>query len=414
VTDVSVGRVGSSTGGPRTSRSVWTLSPVELGVLLILLNGLLWGVAALNVTAPGLRGRSGLIKGGDFVHFYTLGSIAVERRFDLLYDMEAQHTRQERVVPTSRELWYVPIYGPQTALLLAPLARLPYLWAAAAWALLTALFYGGCLWIFWRDCLSLKGHRLLVILAACGFEPFWALIHHGQTSALPMLCFAAAWLAGRANRRWWAGLALGTLIFKPHLGIAVAVVMLARREWRIVGGAVTAIALQWGITVAAVGVTPFYEYFRVLLQGPWQTSQLEPNPYAVHSLRGFFALLFAQPTVVLALYLLTSVAVLAVTVRLWRQGVPAGIRYSALLLATVLVAPHMRVYELVQLAPAFLLTVDASDPLTAGPRRVLRVLVGLAYVLPLFGFLASVTHVQLSVPVFVGWLAVLYWSSRAR
>jgi len=125
-------------------------------------------------------------------------------------------------------------------------------------------------------------------------------------------------------------------------------------------------------------------------------------------------LLFAQPTVVLALYLLTSVAVLAVTVRLWRQGVPAGIRYSALLLATVLVAPHMRVYELVQLAPAFLLTVDASDLLTAGPRRVLLVLVGLAYVLPLFGFLASVTHVQLSVPVFVGWLAVLYWSSRAR
>jgi Glycosyltransferase family 87 len=395
------------------SRSAWSPSAVELGALLLLLNGLLWGVAALNVATPGTRGRSGLVKGGDFVHFYTLGSLAAEGRFDLLYTEEAQHARQERLVPSSEGLWFAAANGPQVALLFAPLARLPYLRAVAAWTLLTVLLYGACLWIVWRDCPSLRGHKLLVILAACGFEPFWALIHHGQTSALPLLCFTGAWLAVKANRPWWIGFALGSLIIKPHLGAAVAVVMAARREWRIVGGAVVAVALQWGITVAAVGVTPFHEYLLVLLRGPW-TSQLEPNPYAVHSLLGFWTLLCQQRATALALYLLTGVGVLMAAARLWRRSIPGGIRYSALLLATVLVSPHMRVYELVQLAPAFLLSFDASERLTAGPRRVLHLSLGLAYVLPLFGFLASPTRVQWSVPVLAGWLAALLWTGRRR
>jgi hypothetical protein len=385
-----------------------------LGVLLLLLNGFLWGVAALNIATPGLRGRSGLLKGGDFVHFYTLGSIAAEGRFDLLYNMEAQHAQQERLVPTSEDLWFEPANGPQMALLFVPFSRLPYLWAAAAWALLTALLYGLCLWVFWRDCPSLKSYRLLTVLAACGFEPFWALVHHGQTSALALMCFTGAWLAAKANRPWWVGFALGSLIIKPHLGVAVAVVMLARREWRIVGGAVGAIAFQWGMTVAAVGVTAFYDYLRVLLQGPWRTSQLEPNPYAVHSLRGFWTLLCPQPTLALALYLLTSAGVLLLAALLWRRPVRLAIRYGVLLLATVLVAPHMRVYELVQLAPAFVLAGDASEALRMGSRRVLHLLLGLAYVVPLLGPLASVTHVQLSVPVFVGWLVALHWAGLRR
>jgi hypothetical protein len=415
VTDIRLPQMTrqSVPGRVRMSHRVWSLSAVELGVLLLLLNGFLWGVAALNVATPGPRGRSGLIKGGDFVHFYTLGSIAAEARFDVLYNEEAQHTRQGRLVPASKALWFAAANGPQVALLFAPFARLPYLWAVAVWTLLTALLYGVCVSVFWRDCPSLRGHKVLVILAACGFEPFWALVHHGQTSALPMLCFAGAWLAAKANRPWWVGFALGSLIIKPHLGVAIAIVMLARREWRILGGALAAITLQWGITVAAVGVTPFRDYLWVLSRGPW-TSQLEPNPYAVHSLLGFWTLLCPQRTLALALYLLTSVGVLVVATRLWRHSVPLGIRYSALLLATVLAAPHMRVYELVQLAPAFLLTSDVSERLMAGPRRVFAVLLGLAYVLPLFGFLASVTHVQLSVPVLAGWLIALDWAGLQR
>ena len=389
---------------------VWRLTPVELGALLLLLNAGLWGAAAVNIATPGSKARSGLIKGADFVHFYTLGSIAAERRGDLLYDAAAQHVEQVRLVPTSEDDWHVPANGPQMALLFAPLARLSYLWAAAVWALVTALVYAFCVWVVWRRCVSLHQHRLLAALGASAFPPFWYLVLYGQTSALPLLCLTCGWLALRANRKWWAGVALGSLIIKPQLGLAVAAVMLGRREWRIVGGAMAAIAFQWGIAVAAVGTGPLRDHIRLLLEGPRLAGQVEPvlHLFKAHSLRSFWALLCPGSSVALALYLLTGAAVLVITVLLWRESVPLDIRYSALLLATVLVAPHMLVYELVQLAPAFLLAAERLQQTRPKPQRAFVGLLCLAYIFPLAGGVTRATHIQFSVPVFLGWLIVLY------
>jgi hypothetical protein len=111
--------------------------------------------------------------------------------------------------------------------------------------------------------------------------------------------------------------------------------------------------------------------------------------------------------VALTLYLLTSVVAVVMAVRLWRPSVALEIRFSALLLATVLVAPHLTVYELTLLAPAFLLTADAIERALVTPRRAFRAVLYFAFILPLAGPIASVTHVQLSVPLLAGWLTGL-------
>jgi hypothetical protein len=96
------------------------------------------------------------------------------------------------------------------------------------------------------------------------------------------------------------------------------------------------------------------------------------------------------------------------TVACWRSrlSLSLSMRYSALLLATVLLAPHLTVYDLVILAPAFLLLSDwiVSQP---GHSATLpfKLLLYLAFVLPLLGPLARWTHFQLSVPVMA---ALLY------
>jgi hypothetical protein len=391
----------------RASPRFWSLSERELQGQLVVLAFVLWGLAALNTLTPGLRDRSGQVKGADFVHFYVLGALVAEGHPDLLYDTQAQRLEQERLIPASHGTWFVPIYGPQTALLFAPLSRLPYLWAAAVWAVLTALVYGACVWIFWRDCPSLHARKRLVVLAAIAFPPFWSLISHGQTSVLALLCVTVGWLALRADRRWWAGLALGSLIIKPQLGVAIAVAMIARREWRVVGGALAAIAVQWGIAILVAGLTGFRAYLAMLLHARELAPLLEPKPFQLHSLRGFWTLLCPEPTVALALYLASSVVVVVLVVVLWRRSVPLEVRYSALLLATVLIAPHLTVYELTLLAPAFLLTAEAIERAIIVPRRALRGVLYFAYSLPLAGPLASLTHVQLSVPLLVGWLVGL-------
>ena len=54
-----------------------------------------------------------------------------------------------------------------------------------------------------------------------------------------------------------------------------------------------------------------------------------------------------------------AVAALALTVLIWRRREASlALRYSSLLFATVLIAPHLTVYDLVVLAPAFLLLAD--------------------------------------------------------
>ncbi len=75
----------------------------------------------------------------------------------------------------------------------------------------------------------------------------------------------------------------------------------------------------------------------------------------------------------------------------------------------MLVAPHLTVYDLVILAPAFLLLSDwiaiqPDDPTT--PQ--LKLLLYLAYALPLLGPLARWTHLQLTVPVMLAILYVLF------
>jgi len=90
----------------------------------------------------------------------------------------------------------------------------------------------------------------------------------------------------------------------------------------------------------------------------------------------------------------------------WRSSISLSLRYPALLLATVLLAPHLTVYDLVILAPAFLLL---SDRIVSQPdhpaTRPFKLLLYLAFVLPLLGPLARWTHFQLSVPVMA---ALLY------
>ena len=57
---------------------------------------------ALLVTGRDGRDVFGTLKGADFVHFYTLGRLALDRRGDLLYDGPGQHDVQVALATTAR------------------------------------------------------------------------------------------------------------------------------------------------------------------------------------------------------------------------------------------------------------------------------------------------------------------------
>jgi alpha-1,2-mannosyltransferase len=366
----------------------------------------LWSVYLWNMSTPGLIDRVGNLKGTDFLHFYTLGSLALDRRGADLYNLPAQSALLSQRVPEAAGITYLPLYPPQVSVFFAPFARLSYPSALVIWLVFSSLIYALCCYAVWEVCPNLRSYGFTVSILALAFPALWHLVAWGQTSALALAFFTLAFFALRTERDVLAGLALGCLIFKPQMAIAAAIVFLVTLRWKIIAGAFVSAAAQLTAAYLYYGPGPLHDWIRALLNLRNRLPLLEPRLYQTHSLRTFWTMLLPWPSVSLALYLITALLISAITITCWRSPLPLPLRHSALLLATVLLAPHLTVYDLIILAPAFLLL---SDWIVAEPNNsatpTLTLLLYLAFALPLLGPLARWTHLQLSVPVMA---AILY------
>jgi len=373
----------------------------------------LWSVYLWNIATLGLWDRAGNLKGTDFLHFYTLGSLALAHRGADLYNLQAQAQLAAQRVPAAASIRYLPLYPPQVSLFFAPFAELPYSGALILWLALSSLLYGLCCYAVWRACPNLHNQKLTALILALAFPAFWHLIAWGQTSALALACFTLAFISLRSQREFLAGLALGCIIFKPQLGFASAVVFMASRRWKIIFGALISASLQLAAAWLFYGSHPLRLWITTLLNTPNLLPLLEPRIYQTHSLRTFWTMLIPWPSISVALYIISGLAVCVLTVACWRSRLPLSLRYSALLFATVLLAPHLTVYDLVILAPAFLLISNwiVTQPDTSST-QILKLLLYLAFILPLAGPLARWTHFQLSVPVMAAALFTVWQLGR--
>jgi hypothetical protein len=371
----------------------------------------MWACYAWVLATPTLRDRHGNLKGTDFLHFYTLGSLAAAHRGGELYDVPAQSALAAQRVPDAAATEYLPLYPPQVSILFAPLAHLPYGWALAFWWLCTALIYGACCYGIWRLCPALRDSGGTVALVALAYPAFFHLIAWGQTSALALACFTATFLLLRDERKFAAGIALGCLIFKPQLGLAAALVFVFTANWRVLAGAFISAAAQIAAGVAYYGVAPLRAWLQTLWHVPELFPALEPRPYQTHSLLTFWSMLVPRTEVFVPMYAISAILVLTWTIAIWRRNEALSVKYSVMLLTTVLLSPHLIVYDLVIVAPAILLLADWTIS------RLAKYGIGtplyLICVLPLLGPYARWTHVQLSV---IAMTALLYliWRNKDK
>lgn len=377
----------------------------------------LWSFYLWTVATPSLRDRNGNLKGTDFLHLYTLGSLALAHRGTDLYDMNAQAALAAQRVPDAAGISYLPLYPPQVSIFFAPLAHLTYGWALIVWWIVTAAIYGICCYSVWRACPNLRDYGETVLLLGFAFPAFFHLIAWGQTSALALACFTLMFFLLRDKREFVAGLALGCLIFKPQLGLAAAVVFVSLGAWKTVAGGVLSAAAQFSVGIFYYGDGPLRQWLSMIRNVGAVLPLLEPKPYQTNSLRTFWSMLVPWHPLSFGLYVLSAGVVLGLTIAGWRRSetVPLSLRYSLLLLATVLVAPHLTIYDLVILAPAFLLLADwlVVQPATS-LTGWLRTLLYLAYMLPLVGWSARWTHVQLSVVAMAAATCIIWRISNRR
>ncbi len=352
----------------------------------------------LNLGTPGTLDRAGQIKGTDFIHFYVLGSVALHGPSHALYDTAALARRSAELVPESARVYYLPIYGPQIALFFAPLSTFPYLWALLAWLLITAAIYALCCVSVWRACSGLRNERGLVLLVAAANPAFFNLIAHGQNSAIALASVTLAFLALKRGQSFLAGLAIGMLLYKPQLGIVLACVFLLSLHWPVIVGALVGAGSQLFVARLFFGNDVMHEYWKALMGIGAIQPLLDVKPYQMHSMFSFWKLLVPNSQVAAGLAIVCACVVLFVSCRVWWSHAPLSLKYAFLLLATVLVSPHLVVYDLVILAPALLMVADWAmihqDKAYAKP---VQQLVYYSYALPLAGGATRFTHIQLSV-----------------
>lgn len=367
----------------------------EATIHSVLLAIVLWSSAAVILFVPsGMRDLFGGLKGADFVFFYALGTVARTQQPAVLYDHLALHELQVALVPASASERYPSAYPPQTAVFFAPLTALPYAGAAILWAALTALAYA---LVTMRVARGVPLPRSLLAAALVAFPPFWYLIVHGQTTIFPFLAFGLGGLAWLAGHRFWAGVAFGFVASKPQLGLPLAVALLATAEWRVLAGAVTAAALQTALAAAVLGPAVWLDYLEVLRALPALREALEPQPHMLHSLTSFTRLL--PPALETAAFAAAAAFVLWHVGRVWRGAARRELKLAVMVLAAVLLSPHLNIYDATLLVLPVLWTAGAVDD------RRRRAMVLPVYAL-VFAFLApteKMAGVQLSVLV-IAWM----------
>lgn len=374
----------------------------------------LWITAGWALSTPSLFDRNGVLKGVDFLQFYTAARIVSQGEAARLYDWEFFARRLQSVVPGTGDLLFLSVYPPQLALALAPLGRLPYGWALAAWSAATVLLYALCVGLVARQFPS-GSRRLPWWLLALAFVPFQQLLAHGQIGVLVLVCLTAAWVGLRRGRCGWFGFFLGSLLFKPSFLVAPALAAIAAPRLAVLGG----MALGAGVQVALVSLTlgpevwiAYGEKARVLLENP---ELFEPKPWQMHNLKGFWHLLTGSNVVSSALWGFSSMAVVGALVYIWRGSRSTDLRMGALVVATVLINPHLYVYDLVVLAVVFgaLGRWALESPGSVWSQQVLALL-HLLWWVPLIGALAALTRVQLTSIVLVALMATIVAAVRSE
>jgi alpha-1,2-mannosyltransferase len=384
------------------------LTPRRLRAQALVLAICLWGVCAIEYGNPGVFDRAGNIKFQDFLQFPISARLIAEGRVNELYNDQVLGDGIRAIIGRETNVYLQYFYGPQVALPFVPLLRFDFLTQAEIWGAFSLLLYFMCIYFLWRVCPRLRPHAGLVFLCAAAYPPLFHFFVRGQLSVVVLLCFTVACLAFLAQREWLSGIALGCLAFKPQFLVAVPVVLLLAGAWKVLAGLFFSAGTQLALTHLYFGPAVMRQYVDMLLHSASRpgTTELTFSPTLMHSLYSFWELLIPWPRGVWALYVLSSLAVIAITALIWRSSASLGVRFSALVLVSVLVNPHLYIYDLLALVPLFLLVTDwVLDGANHKSSPMLLVFLYASFVLPLLGPLSRWIHVQLSVPFF----AVLLW-----
>ena len=338
--------------------------------------------------------------GADFINFYAASDLALHGRLVDAYDIGRMEVAQQAIVPAAQGQVVPWQYPPTFALLVLPLASLPYGVAFVLFMIATAALY---LWLI---------HAILpdrrAVVAALAFTAVLVNGLGGQNGFL-----SAALLGGGLifleSRPVAAGVLLGLLTYKPHLGLLVPFVLATGGYWRSIAAAMVTAMLFALLAWLAFGTDSWQAFWHLL---PVAGDYLRSGVLPWDKMASVFAaarLLGASVSVATSLHAMVAVVAAALCLVAWWRAGSFAPRVALAITGTVLVVPALYDYDLVLLAiPMAILAAEGMRADWLPGERILLVIVWLA---PMIGSpLARYAHLPL-MPVV---LLALFWACWRR
>jgi len=310
-----------------------------------------WALAlATGVTSADgwITNSQGVAVDGDYMGVYTAGKFTLQGEPLAAYDWVRHERAQHELDGNPKGAFFPWPYPPSFLFVAASLALLPYFLSMLTWTLATFAAFTAAI-----ARISATRRDLLLMLAT---PAAWLNLYIGQNGSLTaaLIGFGLILLPARPVA---AGICIGLLSVKPHLGLLIPVALLAGGYYRaFASAALTVVALAL-VTTVAFGIEPWLalpdQLQRVAMLAKTTTSTTKiQSAFGMARSLGLSAdhALWLQGALV---------AVLAAGIAwLWsRRDAGFDLKAAALAAAITLASPYQFVYDLVILtiAQAFLL-----------------------------------------------------------
>ena len=278
----------------------------------------------------------------DFVNVWAAGRLVLEGHPAAAYDWPTHKAMEVAALGHPFEGYFGWHYPPTFLPVAALLAKMSYVPAQIIF-----LFSTFCAYLF---CLrGILGERAGFILAAA-FPAVLANFIAGQNGFLSAALLGGALLM-LVERPILAGVLLGALTYKPHLGLLFPIVLAASGHWRTFITAGIVAALMAVASWAAFGTETWQAFFanightsQAFLSDGWADfAKLQTAFGLVRTLGGTESLAWSVQALV------ALIAAAAVTA-LWRSRADYEIKAAALGAGAMLATPYLYTYDLVVLA----------------------------------------------------------------
>jgi hypothetical protein len=325
--------------------------------------------------------------GADFILQYGASLAALQGHAAEAYTAAGIMHYEQLAVPAWDKtfLWFYP---PSWYVLILPLALLPYLISYVVYMSATLAFF---IAVMRRMALGPEcGQQAMWCLAA--FSGVWINVNDGQNAFLTAGCAGAAVLCLQ-RRPWMAGVFLGLLSVKPHLGLLFPVALVAIGAWRTIVSALATAAGLMAVGTLVLGRAVFAAWLGSIgsagttLDGDGLTWAKMPAVYSLLRMLG------VRPGIAHWVHGAVAMVVIALVWWVWRSSADWGLRGSALMVGTFLISPYVFDYDLVWLA--FPIAWLALKGVREGWLRWEREVLVAAWILPLaMAPIASATRLQ--------------------